>query len=42
MVGMGLSRRSGLSYFGIIERAFYALMTAWLGVVAAMLIAASH
>jgi hypothetical protein len=39
LVAMVLSRWSSRRYFGAIERAFYALMTAWLGAVAVLLVA---
>lgn len=39
LLGMLLSGRSGLRYFGAIERMFYALMTVWLAAVAVLLIA---
>ncbi len=37
-VGMGVSGRAGGRYFGLIERGFYACMTAWLVIVALVLV----
>jgi hypothetical protein len=37
-VGMGVARRSGSGFFGLAERAFYLCMTAWLVLVAVLLL----
>ena len=36
-VGMGVVRRAGGEYFGLVERGFYAFMTGWLVLVAILL-----
>lgn len=36
-VAMGVARRSGGAYFGLVERGFYVCMTAWLATVALLL-----
>lgn len=37
-IAMGTARRAGGGYFGVIERGFYACMSAWLVLVAALLL----